>query len=89
MKKLMLLLAVCLLGLSAPAWRSSAEVLSSCLTFNVPVVTHGPDGVQRVVAGQSLQFTVTSAFAPGASVFNENNSGPTYLGTGAVPSLAT
>jgi len=59
------------------------------LTFNVPVVTHGPDGVQRVVAGQSLQFTVTSAFAPGASVFNENNSGPTYLGTGAVPSLAT
>ena len=91
MKKLVLLLAVCMLGLSLPAWQSSAQVSSSCLTFSVPVVVHGTDGPggigpQRVVAGQSLQFTVTSASAPGASVFNENGSN---LGTGAVPGLAT
>jgi len=52
----------------------------------IPVVTHGPDGDQRLIQDQTLKFSVNTT--PGASfnVFNENT---TNLGTGALTGLAT
>ena len=85
---LSLILSLCLSMLIWPAGAQNTNT-SNCLQFNVPVVTHGADGHQRVVAGHSLSFVIT----PPVTVVNIVNAiggtGPGTLGQGSVQGLAT